>query len=202
MTRTYESDDTPLMLRFAIGSASLAWDRLEQALQRHARDGALPPPRELPPPTFRHLLIGVALSIPALARAAVQGAAGSPGGKLAALVAKGPVGRTTRRLTASLVTTIRERSAALARQGRDEDVSGRLLARSFCQTVPAFVLGRLAQSQELQSLVKEQSTGLGIEAVEDLRQGAARADALLERLLRDVARSWHTRRHPFDGGSR
>ncbi len=73
-------------------------------------------------------------------------------------------------------------------RGYDEEPFSRNLARLGIQEVTDEFINQLAQNEEVQTLVQEQSMGLASEAVEQVRERTFTADTLVERLARAVTR--------------
>lgn len=73
-------------------------------------------------------------------------------------------------------------------RGQREEPISRDLARMALEDITAEIIGQLADNQEVQELVQQQSVGLATEVVEQVRERTFTADTLVERIARAVTR--------------
>jgi hypothetical protein len=187
-----------LLFRFGVGFLELTAEGLAGALETW-HDLAHPEPEtpaaELEPPTAgRHVVIGALASTPR-ALAAVAARAGRRGRPAAALA-----GRALRRLSrapgagavARRWRALRGRAGAQlarwGRAGRREEDEGRTLARLVVAALFEGAVARVADSPDLKRVIEEQSQGLAVTAVAELRERSARADSVAEAVTRRFVR--------------
>jgi hypothetical protein len=185
-----------LVLRVIVGGALLAVEDAGQAMQRLASsdlyDQVTPAAPRLPP-SARHVLIGsLTVSSDWVNRRTNQlvrrGRAALSGGVKHVLrplrfAARLPPNDGIRRWSSD----VRARAAGLALNlgevGRREERIARALARAVATRVMTSAVDRIANSPQLQSVIREQSAGMGRSALSDLRAQSARADAIAESLV-------------------
>jgi hypothetical protein len=183
-----------LALRFAVGTAEIAGERLAAALrvfeERRARGGE---PVAFPPVAPRHVLLGALCAAPAglqraLARARPlaerTGQVASDGLRWLARV---PGGRRLEEATRAARARALIQIARWAAAGVREEMAARSLARTALPEVFELAMARLADSPDLQELLKDQSEGLTVAAMNRLREYSQGADqaaqGLASRLL-------------------
>ncbi len=76
----------------------------------------------------------------------------------------------------------------LIERGQQEEPFSRELARLALAELSAEIIGQLAENQEVQELVQQQSVGLASEVVGQVRTRTVTADSLVERLARTITR--------------
>lgn len=79
------------------------------------------------------------------------------------------------------------RRAQLARwtaAGQREEAASRAVARQALTALREAALARVAESHDLKRVIREQSAGIAVTAVTELRSRSARADALAEKAVR------------------
>jgi hypothetical protein len=79
------------------------------------------------------------------------------------------------------------RRVALARwaaAGRREEAASRAVAQEALTALRERALARVAESPDLKRVIREQSQGIAVTAVNELRNRSARADRLAERAVR------------------
>jgi hypothetical protein len=183
-----------LVLRFVLGTAEVATERLAAALrvleERRASLGEIVPSPAAAP---RHVLLGALCSAPAGLRSALDRArpladgTGRVAGRGLRSLARLPGGN-------RLLAAGREaRSRALtqiarwAAVGMQEEMAARSLARTALPEMFELAMARLADSPDLQEFLQEQSEGLTAEAMQRLRSYSHDADqaaqGLVSRLL-------------------
>jgi hypothetical protein len=184
-----------LILRLMVGGTILAVEDAERAL-RHLAAGAAPDgilAEPLPAPSARHVLIGALATGPARLSALLQrgqrvvarpAKLASHGLRAVArvvprVVPNEALTRRANRLRARALTTARR----LAEVGRREEQEGRALARAAVADALTDVLDVVADSPQLQTVIREQSAGMGRSALGELRERSARADTLVESVL-------------------
>jgi hypothetical protein len=74
--------------------------------------------------------------------------------------------------------------ALWAATGRRETADGRSLARGVLTTLRESAFARVSDSPDLKRVIREQSEGIAVTAVGELRERSARADRLAEGVVR------------------
>src|SRR5262249_29411443 len=101
------------------------------------------------------------------------------------------------------LTSARDRArmavARLVLRGEDEERRSRELAQAAVAEMFDETCARLAESEALRRLVREQTTGLTAAALAGLRVGCARADALAEAAAARALHPFWRRRRPSGG---
>jgi hypothetical protein len=187
-----------LALRLVVGSALLAVESTARMLRR--LDAGGPPdqpttnaPTPLPPPAVRHVLIGALTVGPEFVSRQMTQLVERGHGALGSCVrrASRPLRFATRLLPTdelrrwSHEVRVRAGNAALnlAEVGRHEERIARTLAGAAAKAGMTDVLDYIANSPQVQSVIREQSAGMGRSALGDLRAQSARADAIAESLV-------------------
>jgi hypothetical protein len=191
-----------LLLRFGVGLVRLtregAGSLLTAASEAAAREAATPPrEHEATPLAARHAALGLLLELldlgaraPALVGARLSRAV-RPARRLAGPLAR--VGRLAGRAPGAARAAARLRGwrargaaklAGWAVVGRREEAESRALARAAVATVYQTALGRVAESPSLKQVIREQSQGIAVTAVTELRHRSASADNLAEGAVR------------------
>lgn len=198
-----------LLLRFGVGLVGLtrAWagSLLTAASGAAASEaGASPGDRQATPLAARHAALGLLLDLLAggertadFLRARLSRGA-MPARRLAAPLAR--VGRLAGRAPglARAAGRLREwrargamKLAGWAMAGRREEAESRALAQAALVTVYQSALGSVAESPTLKRVIREQSEGIAVTAVTELRDRSARADNLAEGAVRRLlGRDW------------
>ncbi len=78
----------------------------------------------------------------------------------------------------------RAQLAGWAAVGQREEAASRAVARQALSALRGRALARVAESPDLKRVIREQSQGIAVTAVTELRNRSARADALAERTVR------------------
>lgn len=199
-------DDRPrpetgrLLLRFGLGFVSLARERVDSILATSSApegplpDRSLPDPQGAPAP--HHVGLGLLLEALEAARRApawLGDRVAEPARRL------GPtVGRARRLLdrapgAARVARGLRAwRARAESRLGRwaaagaSEQAEGRALARAALTTLRERAFAGIAESPDLKQVIRDQSEGIAVTAVAELRERSARADSLAEGAVRKL----------------
>jgi hypothetical protein len=77
----------------------------------------------------------------------------------------------------------RNQLARWAELGRREQAQSRVLAFDALTVLRENMLARVSESPELKDVIREQSTGIAVTAMGELRERSARADGLVERTM-------------------
>ena len=77
----------------------------------------------------------------------------------------------------------RQRLARWSELGRREEAASRLLAFDALTVLRENMLARISESPDLKSVIREQSEGIAVTAMSELRERSARADNLAERTV-------------------
>jgi hypothetical protein len=178
-----------LLLRFAIGVAELGGEGLAAALRRFEAERLAAPPAEPPAPVSgRHVLIGALCDAPDWLAHKLHPTRGlmpvrrdqGHWARLARLVGRAPgIARATR-YAQGLGARGRAQLGRWAALGAREEQAGRDLARRAVGTMFEDAMTRVAGSPELKQVIEEQSQGLTVSAMNELRESSARADRLVE----------------------
>jgi hypothetical protein len=191
-----------LMLRFVLGMTELTNERVGAVLSACT---AIAPPAAAEPSTagtplplnLRHAALG-------LLSDAVGGLAGAPARgrarwrRLVASARRGAapldrVGKLVGRLPGvpraigRLQSWRNQGENQLARWvelGRREEAASRILAFDALTVLRENMLARVSESPDLKSVIREQSEGIAVTAMSELRERSARADNLAERTVR------------------
>jgi hypothetical protein len=188
------------MLRFVVGVAQLTNERVGAVLSACT---AVEPPASVEPPAadapvdLRHAALGAlsdavggAARTPARVRARWRRMAASARRRAAPL---GRVGRLVGRLPGVPRATDRVRAwrdhgqrrlARWATLGRREQADSRILALDALTVLRENMLARVSESPDVRIAIREQSEGIAVTAVGQLRERSARADNLAERTVR------------------
>jgi hypothetical protein len=184
----------PRRLRFGLGLVVLAGDTLRSALGPDESEESTPDATE---PSLRHAAWGLLVDLldrgrdaQGVLRASLWRAA------MSARRLAPPLAR-ARRLAGHLPGATRSaahwhawrarRRAALARwaaAGQREEAASRSVARNALTALRERALARVADSPDLKRVIREQSQGIAVTAVTELRNRSARADRLAERAVR------------------
>ena len=187
------------MLRFALGMTELTGERVGAVL---AACSAVAPPAA-PEPTVAGAPINLRHAALGLLWDAVGGASRAPGrvrarwGRLAisAHHAGAPLaglGRVVGRLPGmpSALGRLRawrtdggKRLARWAEVGRREEAESRALASDALTVLRENMLARVSESPDVKNVIREQSEGIAVTAIGQLRERSARADSLAERTV-------------------
>ena len=187
------------MLRFVLGMAELTNERVAAVL---AACTAVEPPAPLEPTgagaplDLRHAALGLladavsgASATPALARARWRHMAASarrraaPLDRVGKLVGRLPgVPRAMTRLRAWR-NQGQKQLARWAELGRREQADSRVLALDALTVLRENMLARVSESPDVRIAIREQSEGIAVTAVGELRESSARADNLAERTV-------------------
>ena len=187
------------MLRFVLGLTELTNERVGAVLSACS---TVAPPAALEPTTagaalsLRHAALGLLSDAvggvsraPALVRARWRRLAASaqqraaPLDRLGKLVGRLPgVPRAVDRLHA-WHSQGRKRLASWAELGRREQAESRILAFDALTVLRENMLARVSESPDVKSVIREQSQGIAVTAMGELRERSARADNLAERTV-------------------
>jgi hypothetical protein len=173
------------VLRLLIGLGRLSIERVGYTIDLVC-GRRLPPPaagRGLPPGTARRALVGTIASLPAWRAAARDSAPARLARRVGAALTEA---RPTGRLVGLLAAVRGSASRALARLallGEQEERRDRAMASAAVEEIFDATCARLAESEALRRLVREQTTGLTASAIGTLRAWSAEADEALERAL-------------------
>ncbi len=187
------------MFRFVLGMTELTNERVGGVLSACAAVEAPPllePTAAGTAPSLRHAAmgmlsdaVGAASRAPALARARWRPLAASARRRAASLerlrsvVARLPgLPAAADRLRAWRAQGER-RLARWAELGRREEAASRLLAFDALTVLRENMLARISESPDLKSVIREQSEGIAVTAMSELRERSARADNLAERTV-------------------
>jgi hypothetical protein len=180
------------MLSFALGLLDLTNERVGQVL---AACSAAAPPVALEPTTadtpisLRHAALG--LLSDAASRLAGRRA---PLARARKLVNRLPgLPRAFGRL-GTWRDRGRHRLARWSDIGRREQAQSRILAFDALTVLRENILARVSESPDVKSVIREQSTGMAVTAIDGLRQESARADSLVERTVGRLLHDGHTPR--------
>ena len=77
----------------------------------------------------------------------------------------------------------RQRLVRWAELGRREEAASRILAFDALTVLRENMLARVSESPDLKSVIREQSEGIAVTAMSELRERSARADNLAERTM-------------------
>ncbi len=187
------------MFRFMLGMTELTSERVGGVLAACSAvetPAALEPMAEGKPLNLRHAVMGLlsdavdgVSSAPALVRARWGRLAASAHRRAALLERlRGLVGRLPGLPRAmGRVRTYRnqgqQRLAQWAELGRREEAASRLLAFDALTVLRENMLARISESPDLKSVIREQSEGIAVTAMSELRERSARADNLAERTV-------------------
>ncbi|UJR85510.1 Hypothetical protein I5071_75900 [Sandaracinus amylolyticus] len=178
--REAEGDTTPhVTLRFVLGCASLARERLAADLRAWERLAARDAALDVGPASARwHRIVGLSLRAPSHARAAIaRGRAACA--RVASRLAPWwrPLERSSfARRVVVLRAMWRDELAVAERVGRAEEARGRALARVGLREMSDRVFDRLATNPDVQALVATQSASVTSTALDELRAAIADAD--------------------------
>jgi hypothetical protein len=185
------------VLRFVLGMVALTEERFGAILATSSAVAA--PTPELPnvAPARRHAALGLLLEALELARLAPPAVRARLSRATAGMRRFAPRLVGTRRLlgrapgAAALNRGLRRRwSAAKSRlaawtvAGMREETEARALARAALITMRERAIARVAESPDLKQVIRDQSEGIAVTAVAELRERSAEADALAEGALR------------------
>jgi hypothetical protein len=192
-----ETDLIRPLFRFVVGLWTLTGERLGAILAAPSAAGVPAPPLPDSRPersTPRHVALGLALRAldharrtPArlgarLARATV------PARRLAAplsrLLARAPGAGRARAQLDLWRTRGQAAVTRLAIDGAREEVEGRAMARAALTTIREQAFASLSESPDLKQVIRDQSEGVAVTAVTELRDRSARADTMAEGAVR------------------
>ncbi len=187
------------MLRFALGMTELAGERAGAVLSACA---AVAPPAAPEPPAagaplnLRHAALGLlweaaggASRAPARVRARWRGLAASARRRGAPLARLGDVAGRLPGMASAMGRLRawradgRQRLAHWAEVGRHEEAQSRVLAFDALTVLRENLLARVSESPEVKTVIREQSEGIAVTAMTELRERSARADNLAERTV-------------------
>lgn len=188
---------TRMLFRFGLGLATLARERMNAVLASSEAAAAGPPPAATAPeedaPRAADAALGFLLGVSELGlrmRPALStrwAALTSSAHRLAAPVVRagGLVGwlpGVPRRAAELRAWRAREgrRLARWAAAGRRERLESRAVARAALTTLRETVLARISESPDVKRVIHEQSAGVAVTAVGELRERSARVDDLAE----------------------
>jgi len=188
-----------LMLRFVLGMTELTSERVGAVLSACtavATPAALEPTATGTPLNLRHAALGLLSDAvggvsraPALVRARLRHLAASarrgaaPLDRAGTLVGRLPgMPRAMNRLRAWR-NHAQGRLARWAELGRREQAHSRLLALDALTVLRENMLVRVSESPDVRSAIREQSQGIAVTAVSELRERSARADDRAERTV-------------------
>jgi hypothetical protein len=180
-------------LRFGLGLVVLTGDTLRSALGPSDSAGTPERPNAFAPaatgPSLRHAAWGLLVDLvdrgraaQALLRASLWRAA------MSARRLAPPLARARHLPGAAHWHAWRARRrvalARLAAAGQREEAASRAVAREALTSLRERALARVADSPDLKRVIREQSQGIAVTAVNELRNRSARADRLAERAVR------------------
>lgn len=185
------------VIRLIAGAAGTGLDQLRQIEQSLDQAGDTPPDRSeltFRWQTFEALVVGFAADLPHRIDRSAQGAA-AVASKVRALTApvwwlSSAVGLTplAERTTAATRASIRAELEGLVALGSTEIARGRKLVEAVFDESMDSIIDHLADSQSLDDLVREQTTGITAGAVREVRETGAAADGLTENVVRKLFR--------------
>ena len=189
--------------RFALGLAALTRERMSVVLDiSSAFPSPDAPPTDAPEPGSRpkgrDVAVGLALDAVERASRASQrlrarwSSATGMARRRAAPLARRTFDLARRAPGASRVTARfdawrargEDQLARWAAAGRRETADGRSLARGVLTTLRENAFARVSESPDLKRVIREQSEGIAVTAVSELRDRSARADSLAEGAVR------------------
>lgn len=187
------------MFRFVLGMTELTSERVGGVLAACSAvetPEAFEPMAEGTPVNLRHAVMGMladavggASRAPALVRARWANLAASarqraaPLARLRGLVGRWPGMSRAMGRVQTLRNQGRQRLARWAELGRREEAASRLLAFDALTVLRENMLARISESPDLKSVIREQSEGIAVTAMSELRERSARADNLAERTV-------------------
>jgi hypothetical protein len=187
------------MFRFVLGMTELTSERVGAVLSACSAVEspiALEPPAAGTPLDLRHATMGVLSDAvggvsrtPALFRARWRQLAGSARRRTASLDRlRGVASRLPGMPRAMGQLRVwrdqgQKRLARWAELGRHEEAASRILAFDALTVLRENVLARISESPDLKSVIREQSEGIAVTAMSELRERSARADNLAERTV-------------------
>jgi hypothetical protein len=199
-----------LMLSLALGVIDLTNERVGAVL---AACSAIAPPVELEPAPpgapvdVRHAALGFLTSAiagvsraPARARARLRRVAASARRRAAPLDRANELARRVPGLPRAMGRLRawrdrgREQVARWAELGRRQQAQSRVLAFDALTVLRENMLARVSESPELKDVIREQSTGIAVTAMSELRESSARADSLVERTVGRLLHDGHSPR--------
>ena len=198
---TPEPEPAATAARLLLGLASIGWDAIAARLRTQRGQEEVAGPTSTP--TLADTVVGIAArSAQAASSFLARGADLASRGARSAEGATQLVGRLVPDFLNEPIDQARERVRARLRRigavGREEIGRSRELAEKALDEGLDNLVGRLADSRELQLVIRTQSVTAGEEAVDSIRDQTARIDDRLEskarRLLRRPPRSQPTTR--------
>jgi hypothetical protein len=189
--------DARLTLRLLIGMVDLGADRLEAILR--AASGRPPRPDDAGPPPagWRQALIGALLSLPGWRGAVRRSAPARLTRQAAAAVGRTRAGRAAAARATAVVDRVASQLHRLALLGQDEERRGRALAEETLTAIYDLACARLAESEAIRTLVRDQSTSLTESAITGLQDRTRAADEAVDNVVdRAFARLLRRRRRP------
>ena len=185
------------VIRLIAGAAGTGLDQLRQIEQSLDQAGDTPADRSeltFRWQTFEALLVGFAADLPDRIDRGAQGAA-AVASKVRALTApvwwlSSAVGLTSlaERSTAATRASITAELEELVALGSTEIARGRKLVEAVFDESMDSIIDHVADSQSLDDLVREQTTGITAGAVREVRETGAAADGLTENVVRKLFR--------------
>jgi hypothetical protein len=188
--------DARLTLRLLIGVVDLGADRLQAVLR--AASGREPGPDDVGPAAgWRHALIGALLSLPGWRGAVRRSAPARLTRQAAAAVGRTRAGRAAAARAGAALARVAGELHRLALLGQDEERRGRALAEESLTAIYDLACARLADSEAIRTLVREQSTSLTESAITNLQDRTRAADEAVDNVVdRAFARLLRRRRRP------
>jgi len=187
------------MFRFVLGMTELTNERVGGVLSACTAveaPVALEPTVEGRPVDLRHAAMGMlseavggASRAPALVRARWRHLAASARRRAASLDRLGRVVGMLPGIPSAIgrLRALRDqgqrRLARWAELGRREEAASRILAFDAVTVLRENMLARISESPDLKSVIREQSEGIAMTAMSELRERSARADNLAERTV-------------------
>ena len=190
------------LMRLLVGGTMEAADELSRRLKEHQNvlrqsqtsDISFNADDETELERLRYALIGLLFEMPqALTKSLAMvgqttGKASSFISSVVSPVANSRLMRPIQRRYETVAVRREEMLERLMERGRSEELAGRLLARNASAEAMNELLDYLAEKPEVRQLVQQQSVGLVAEVVEQFREHAAGADALVDRISGTILR--------------
>jgi len=181
------------VLRVLIGLGRLTIDSIQQLVA--APSATTPPPTGARRPAKHQVLVGAIVSLPSWTRAARRTAPARLARRAAAaLAATRPGGA-----IAGLLVAARSRARLVFRRlaaiGEEEERRDEALARTAVEEAFEVTCARLAESEAIRRLVREQTTSLTATAIYTLRAWAAAADDAIDRAFERAVAPFRRHRH-------
>ena len=184
----------PAGVRLAIGGVILASHKVSELLAEWSEMAAgevEAAPDEGETASIKHVLIGLAAAVTVVVKEVAEAARPVMDRLIGSLSDE-----RVPALGRSLLDVVEQQRRELADVGSREESRSVALAQTAFRDAVERVFAALSQSPELAELIRDQTTGIGRDAVNELRDVALRADAASELLLRRLVR--RPPRHPLD----